>query len=118
MVEKFCVWFASSSAEHWLGKCKMVDPILPPPPHDMDEETRIAVADLITINRKLRRAVKEREAERSSMRGETEKLRKELANITEFSQQQAEDILAVKDTKKNQHAALILFVYLCICSNS
>lgn len=68
-------------------------PILPPP--TPDEETRIAVADLITINRKLRRAVKEREAERSSTRGETEKLKKELANVTEFSQQQAEDILVV-----------------------
>lgn len=73
----------------------MVDPIMPPPPVDVNEETRNAVADLITINRKLRRAVKEREAERSSMRGESEKLKKELANVTEFSQQQAEDILQV-----------------------
>jgi predicted nuclease with TOPRIM domain len=78
----------------------------PPPPLaplgtvDVQEETRIAVADLITINRKLRRAVKEREAERSSMRGETEKLKKELANMTEFSQQQAEDIIALQQRLK------------------
>jgi len=36
----------------------------------VDEETRAAVADLIATNRKLRRAVKERDAERSSLRTE------------------------------------------------
>jgi hypothetical protein len=37
-------------------------------PLPMDDETRAAVADLIATNRKLRRAVKERDAERATLR--------------------------------------------------
>lgn len=62
----------------------------------MDEETRAAVADLIATNRKLRRAIKERDAERSTLRSEAERLKKVLAETTLVNTAQAEDILALR----------------------
>ena len=55
-----------------------VEPATPPPPTTTDGaegedaraegEMKVAVADVIAINRKLRRAVKERDAERANLR--------------------------------------------------
>jgi hypothetical protein len=62
----------------------------------VDEETRAAVAELIATNRKLRRAVKERDAERSALRAEAEKLKKDLSDALASQKQQAEDLLVVR----------------------
>lgn len=67
---------------------------------EVDPETRAAVADLIATNRKLRRAVKERDAERSTLRAETEKLKKELSEATVSQQQHSEDLVSVRCTRQ------------------
>jgi DNA gyrase/topoisomerase IV subunit A len=51
---------------------------------------------MLSTNRKLRRAVKERDAERSALRSETDRLKKELADAAALAQQQADDLLALR----------------------
>ena len=68
---------------------------------EIPEEIRISIADLITTNIKLRRAVKEREAERSNSKSEIERMKKELAEAEKLVKHQADDILSASLSPQN-----------------
>jgi hypothetical protein len=57
-----------------------------------DDTIRIAVTDLIATNNRLRRAVKNRDAEIASLRVEVDNLKRDLAEADSLRVQQAEDL--------------------------